>query len=60
MTPGVDEVSVGKHALYFRRLIAKATRSKLSKIAAKSVYRDLTVRNWNTTTKLLALATSAA
>jgi uncharacterized protein (DUF1697 family) len=59
-TPGVDDVAIGKHALYFRRLIAKATRSKLSKIAAKSVYRDLTIRNWNTTTKLLALATSAA
>ena len=60
MTPGVDDVAMGKHALYFRRLIAQATRSKLSKIAAKSVYRDLTVRNWNTTIKLLALATSAA
>lgn len=58
-TPGVDDVAAGKHALYFRRLIAKATKSKLAKIVGKPLYRDLTIRNWNTTTKLLALASAA-
>jgi len=53
--PGVDEVRAGAHALYFRRLIAKATKSRLGKIVGKPVYKSLTIRNWNTTTKLLAL-----
>lgn len=54
--PGVDEVAVGKHALYFRRVTAKATRSRLSRIVQKPVYKNLTIRNWNTTVKLLAMA----
>ena len=53
--PGVDEAHAGKHALYFRRLIAKATQSHLSKIVGKPVYKSLTVRNWNTTMKLRAM-----
>ena len=57
--PGVDDVAAGKHALYFRRLIAEATRSKLGKIIGKPVYRDLTIRNWNTTSKLVALTSAA-
>lgn len=55
--PGVDEVHAGTHALYFRRLTAKATKSRLSKIVGKPFYKDLTVRNWNTTVNLLAMTT---
>lgn len=55
VTPGVDDVAAGKHAVYFRRLIAKATKSKLVKIVGKPIYRDLTIRNWNTTRKLFEL-----
>lgn len=55
---GVDETFAGTHALYFRRLIAKATQSKLAKITSMPLYKSLTVRNWNTTTKLLALVTT--
>jgi uncharacterized protein (DUF1697 family) len=53
--PGVDEVFAGKHALYFRRLIARSTQSQLSKVVQKPVYKSLTIRNWNTTSKLLAM-----
>jgi uncharacterized protein (DUF1697 family) len=53
--PGVDEVHAGAHALYFRRLISKATQSRLSKVVQTTAYKNLTIRNWNTTTKLLAL-----
>ena len=57
---GVDDVAIGKHALYFRRLIAQKTRSRLSKIVGKkALYASITIRNWNTTTKLLALASAA-
>ncbi len=53
---GVDDAHAGQHALYFRRLIAKATSSHLQKITQKPVYKSLTIRNWNTTMKLLEMA----
>jgi uncharacterized protein (DUF1697 family) len=56
--PGVDDVHAGKHALYFRRLIAKATKSRLPKLVQKPIYKSLTLRNWNTTTKLRVMAES--
>ena len=52
---GVDQAYMGKHVLYFSRLISKATQSHLSKIIALPMYQNMTIRNWNTTTKLLAL-----
>lgn len=55
ITPGVDDVHAGRHALYFRRVIAKATKSRLSKLVQKPVYKNLTIRNWNTTKKLFAM-----
>lgn len=59
VTPRVDEATAGRHALYFRRLVAKAAQSHLVRLAQQPVYQHLTVRNWNTTTKLLALASQA-
>jgi uncharacterized protein (DUF1697 family) len=56
--PGVDQATAGKHALYFRRLIAKATQSHLPKIVLRPVYKSVTIRNWSTTTKLLALVST--
>jgi len=52
---GVDTVTAGPGVLYHSRLTSQATKSRLSKIAALPMYRQLTIRNWNTTTKLLAL-----
>lgn len=52
---GVDEVIAGKYVIYFSRLIAKATQSRLSRIVMLPIYQSMTIRNWNTTTKLLAL-----
>jgi uncharacterized protein (DUF1697 family) len=53
--PGVDQALAGDGVLYFARLISKATQSRLSRITSLPIYRDMTIRNWNTTTKLLAL-----
>jgi uncharacterized protein (DUF1697 family) len=50
---GVDLVFAGSHALYFRRLSSKATQSHLNRVAQLPIYRDMTLRNWNTTRKLL-------
>ena len=53
--PGVDEAWAGEGVLYFSRLIDKASRSHLSRIASMPVYQSMTIRNWNTTTRLLQL-----
>ncbi|HTQ04305.1 MAG TPA: DUF1697 domain-containing protein [Polyangiaceae bacterium] len=53
--PGVDEAHAGRHALYFRRLVSRASESRLSRLVQLPVYRSVTIRNWNTTQKLLAL-----
>ena len=53
--PGVDSVSAGDGVLYFSRLISKASQSQLSRIAGKPAYQNMTIRNWNTTGKLLEL-----
>jgi uncharacterized protein (DUF1697 family) len=50
-----DCVVAGDHVLYFSRLISKASQSKLMKIVQSPAYKSLTIRNWNTTTKLLEL-----
>ena len=52
---GVDEAWTGDGVLYFSRLIAKASRSHLSRIASMPVYQSMTIRNWNSTTRLLRL-----
>lgn len=52
---GVDQAYEGKGVLYFSRLIARASQSHLSRIVSLSVYKNMTIRNWNTTTKLLSL-----
>jgi len=52
---GVDQADVGKYVLYFSRLISRASQSHLTKIIGTPVYQNMTIRNWNTTTKLLTL-----
>jgi uncharacterized protein (DUF1697 family) len=52
---GVDAAHAGKHVLYFSRLISKASQSYLTKIITLSIYQNMTIRNWNTTMKLLDL-----
>ena len=52
---GVDSAWAGESVLYFSRLIARASQSHLSRIITIPEYQYITVRNWNTTTRLLAL-----
>jgi len=53
--PEVDTAHAGTGVLYFSRLEAKATASRLNTIVASPIYPSITIRNWNTTTKLVAL-----
>jgi uncharacterized protein (DUF1697 family) len=52
---GVDTVWQGDLAIYSQRVSALRTKSRLSAIVASPLYKYLTIRNWNTTTKLLEL-----
>ena len=52
---GVDNVWPGDGVIYSQRLSAQRTRSRLSKIVATPVYKSMTIRSWNTTTKLLEI-----
>ena len=52
---GVDRAWRGKGVVYFTRLAAKATSSRMSRIVGTPEYQDMTIRSWGTTTKLLAL-----
>lgn len=52
---GVDEVDHGKHAIYFSRLEAEASRTRLTAIVGTPAYADMTIRNWRTTTRLRAM-----
>jgi uncharacterized protein (DUF1697 family) len=52
---GIDQAYSGKQVLYFSRLTSRASQSYLSKIISMPMYQNMTIRNWNTTTKLLAL-----
>ncbi len=58
--PGVDEAHAGTGVLYFSRLIEKATQSRLNKIVSSPIYASVTIRNWNTTTKLLSMMNEAS
>jgi uncharacterized protein (DUF1697 family) len=53
MKEGVDQAFAGQKVLYFSRLISKATQSHLTRIITMPIYQSMTIRNWNTTTKLL-------
>ena len=53
--PGVDEAWAGNGVLYFSRRIDQASRSYLSRLASMPVCQRVTIRNWNTTTRLLEL-----
>jgi uncharacterized protein (DUF1697 family) len=58
--PAVDEAHAGTGVLYFSRLTARATASRLNKIVSSPIYPSVTIRNWNTTTKLLSLMDGAS
>ena len=56
---GVDQAFWGNSVLYFSRLISKATQSHLTRIITLPVYQSMTIRNWNTTTRLLSMMENA-
>jgi uncharacterized protein (DUF1697 family) len=56
----VDEAWTGTGVLYFARLSARRTQSRLGRIVGTPEYKQMSIRNWATTTKLLQLLDQAA
>ena len=52
---GVDKVWPGDGVIYSQRLSALRTKSRLSRIVGTPAYQSMTIRNWNSTIKLLEL-----
>ncbi|MGA7689728.1 MAG: DUF1697 domain-containing protein [Jiangellales bacterium] len=52
---GVDAVWAGDGVVYFQRLAARRTESRMSAIVGTPEYQQMTIRSWSTTMKLLAL-----
>ena len=52
---GVDTVSPGVGAIYFSRVAARASRTRITVLMGMPVFRRMTVRSWRTTTRLLEL-----
>jgi uncharacterized protein (DUF1697 family) len=52
---GVDQAWPGTSVLYFARLSAARTKSRMNKIMGTPEYQKMTIRSWTTTIKLLAL-----
>ncbi len=52
---GVDEAWPAPGVVYFARLSSQRTKSLMNRIVGTPEYKKMTIRSWNTTTKLLAL-----
>jgi len=52
---GVDFLQEGKNVIYTSRLISQIGKSNFSKIIQTQIFKNLTIRNWNTTKKLFEL-----
>ncbi len=52
---GVDQVWPGTGVLYFARLSARRTQTKMGSIVGTPEYKLMTIRSWSTTTRLLGL-----
>lgn len=52
---GVDQAWPGAGVVYFARLSARRSQSRMSRIVGTPEYQAMTIRSWATTTKLVAL-----
>jgi len=52
---GVDAVALGPGVIYFSRVAARASQTRLTKLMVLPIFRQMTIRTWRTTTRLLEL-----
>jgi len=53
--PAFESVAAGAHAVYWSAPFATITRTAMAKLTASPLYKQVTIRNLNTTLKLLDL-----
>lgn len=51
----VDSLKIGSSVLYLTTLMSQRTKSKFNKLASKKIYKEMTIRNLNTTKKIFNL-----
>lgn len=51
----VDFLRIGTDVLYMTTVMNERTKSKFNKLASKKIYKEMTIRNLNTTRKILDL-----
>jgi len=56
---GVDTAWAGPGVVYYRRLSAERTKSRLSAVMSTPFYKKMTVRNWRTCTTLVGMLVEA-
>jgi uncharacterized protein (DUF1697 family) len=54
---GVDTVTAGKGVLYMSTVMTALGSSRLSRLVTKDIYRDMTIRSYNTCQRILDLLT---
>ncbi|MDD5127090.1 MAG: DUF1697 domain-containing protein [Dehalococcoidales bacterium] len=52
---GIDYIKAGNGVLYMSTLLSGLTKSKFTKLITIKAYNEITIRNYNTTCKLLSL-----
>jgi uncharacterized protein (DUF1697 family) len=52
---GVDSVALGPGAMYFSRVAAQASRTRITRLMSMPIYRQMTVRNWRMTKRLVEM-----
>ena len=56
---GVDFVKAGKGVVYMTTLLSELTKSGFTRLVGTKVYKDITIRNYNTARKLLEMMSKA-
>lgn len=52
---GVDSIAPGPGAIYFSRVRAQATKTRIQRLMGMPIFQQMTVRSWRTATRLLEL-----
>ncbi len=55
---GVDAVAAGPGAVYFSRVAAQATKTRITRFMSMPVFQQITVRSWGTTIRVMDLLQS--
>jgi uncharacterized protein (DUF1697 family) len=51
----IDSMKAGESVIYMTTLLSARTQSSFTKLVGKKIYKEMTIRNYTTTLKLLAL-----